>query len=279
MFTTPYYSKLPISFGEKFFYCVVLDRMIAVILFAIKLPLCYDVTAHGPFMDGSLGVNSNSVYFMVCLSTEFAIWSVFFLFEAKFIYQLGLVIGTVVLQLWVSNYLMLLDWRKLDREQHIRRVLSGITSPLTAVEKGMLSNLGYRISDKMIGFGCYGTTYECTSSMTGAKLALKVIDFEEWTKSREPGAHPNEILWSIHNIRNNYIRNVMRLRGLSNRNVVPFQRIHNEQNEFKRIYLITELAEMNLDKFLTDKRPNGVPEKWAREWFNQLCSGYIFAQY
>ena len=268
---------LNIRFGQKFFYCVITDRVIGLLLFFLKASLSFDPRINDSFKKGAFEPQTNEVLLYVMLSVLPAVWIVFFFFRTLFVFQLFLITGIVVLLLWFFFYIMLRKELREDRQIFIKRVLCGLNEPLNQIETNSLMNMGFFVTNEMIGFGTYGTTYKCGSvKKPDNHLALKVIDITEWQKNRMPTTRAGEYHLEIEKIRTNFLRVVRKLRAFDDENIVKFVKIHNEAGAFHRIYLITSLAEMNLDTFLTQYKPNGVSEQWARLWFKMLCKGLFY---
>lgn len=135
-----------------------------------------------------------------------------------------------------------------------------------------LEGFGYKPTEEIIGIGTIGTVYRCGHKTDKEKqFALKVIDIIEWNINRNSKAGINDPM--ITTIRTQFLEIRPKLLVLDHKNICKLTKIHCEGGAFRRIYLITPLAEMNLDFFLTNHKPLGVPEFWAQQWFRQLVDG------
>ena len=266
----------PMRRGQKIFYFLLNDRLFAFMVMFFHIATCFD-----PYrLNGweiAFEADSNFVLLKVWVGLTPALWLTFGLFSrTPFFFQIVIFVFSFVFVMWCQYFFVVYKDKQKETEKRVRRMLSGWTSPVSDKEVDSLKNKGIQFMNEMLGFGVFGTTYRCAYTTRDGDFVLKVIDIIEWERNLKPDKPEGQVRdeWlNPEQIRKSFNDNMHRLRALEHRHVVRFESIENWMRENSRLYLITRLAQMNLDTFLTKYRPYGVPEEWAREWFSQLCNG------
>ncbi|XP_054165812.1 serine/threonine-protein kinase par-4-like [Oppia nitens] len=102
-------------------------------------------------------------------------------------------------------------------------------------------------------------------------VAIKAIDVRKYHK----------ILSQINNIDNNdelatvFNNSLNILKKISHQRIVKIEKILEtfvKNNEISRLFVVSEMAETNLNDFILHQKPNGLDdEDWARVWFRHIC--------
>ena len=141
-------------------------------------------------------------------------------------------------------------------------------------EKYLLESNGFHLRKEEIGSGYYGTVYKSYHMTTDPQsrvvsMAIKVIDVEKF----------HQILISINKTDKEFLKTTFNksfdiLEKVENKRIVKIiktMKTFNKYNEIKKIFLFSETAEMNLNDFLKEYKPNGLEKDWARLWFRHIC--------
>ncbi|XP_061410726.1 cyclin-dependent kinase 2-like isoform X2 [Lethenteron reissneri] len=108
-----------------------------------------------------------------------------------------------------------------------------------------------------IGEGTYGVVYKARNKLTGEAVALKKIRLDTETEGVPSTA----------------IREISLLRELNHPNIVRLLTIiHSE----KKLYLVFELLDQDLKKFMDNATPSGIPLPLVKSYLYQLLQGIAF---
>ncbi len=261
LFTFKYFWLESKSIGLRIGLTLIIDRVLANLLFLMKICLCYDLYLENPWFDGALGYRSNmSPQWVSCFMTANTLMSFFVTHSFKLGFLFA--IFALLFESWIGLFI----WTRYHRwqESYDKHILCGKNPPLSKEEKQFLADLGFQISNQIIGFGNYGTVYKCK----GKDLAMKEIDIKNWTKQRQ-NYESNE----AQDIRNKFLMGSRKMKRFNNVNIVKIESIESRRSRagvLSKIYLFTKLANMNLDHYLIHESPHGVEEYCAQFWLRQL---------
>ncbi|CAG2104499.1 unnamed protein product [Medioppia subpectinata] len=140
-------------------------------------------------------------------------------------------------------------------------------------EQKELKKNGIHLSGDSIGGGYYGTVYKgYRKSETTSKLqamAIKVIDVQKYHKIL---MQINEIDYkSLSDVFN---KSVVTLEKIQNNKIPKIEKllkISAKDNEIKKLIIVSVMADMNLNDFISQQKPDGLDEDWTRLWFTDIC--------
>ena len=266
-----YYCEQPIRFGQRVFYCFNTGLVLSVVAFVLKLVIAYQPYSRRSVKDGSLSADSNQAYMTVMKALMPSLFITYFGLRGHlFIHQFIVNVFVVFIIIWLQFNNLSRKVQKLTEERKFRRLLSGNTQ-ITDKDVIRLPNFWQiRVIGKPMGFGCHGTVYPCGYGNSVNNLVVKVINLEQWMENRY-SSNVN-IECKILVARDEFVKITALWSQIKHPNVVQYTTIGPKRRSDK-IFVVTSIAKMNLDFFLTHIQPNGVPEDWAHEWFKQLCEG------
>ncbi len=142
-------------------------------------------------------------------------------------------------------------------------------------DKKNLKNIGFFVREEKIGNGFYGTVYKAYHKVSRndrqrvEAMAIKVIEVTKFQQILEKVNSLNK-----EKMRSTLEKAIIDLEKINDKNIVKIERLnktYNKNNEISKLFLFSEMAEMNLNDFLTNQKPYGVGEECTRLWFRQIC--------